>query len=139
MHAAGEREKPYVLRLPKGTAERFAENFAKVAPHERLTFNVHKVKRGDTLSRHRPSATAARAEAILQVNRLKSARALRVNAGAGHPGAHGARASGGDAALARKVAQARRSGVVALRPEEEVPAGTPERRRGPGPRRAPRR
>ncbi len=128
-------KKPYVLRLPPGTAPRFAQNFAKVAPHERLTFKVHKVKRGDTLSaiaKRYGSAT----EAILQVNRLKTARALRVNAELVIPVPRGKKGGvGEDAALARKVAQARRTGVVAPRPEEEVPAGTPQGAVAQGPTR----
>jgi membrane-bound lytic murein transglycosylase D len=40
---------PYKLRLPAGTAERFAEEFAKVDPKERFTFSGHVVKKGDTL------------------------------------------------------------------------------------------
>ncbi|HET9452303.1 MAG TPA: LysM peptidoglycan-binding domain-containing protein, partial [Aggregicoccus sp.] len=128
-------KKPYVLRLPLGTAPRFAQNFARVAPHERLTFKVHKVKRGDTLSgiaKRYGSAT----EAILQVNRLKSVRALRVHAELVIPVPRGRKGGAGeDAALARKVAQARRTGVVALRPEEEVPAGTPSGSVAKGPTR----
>lgn len=116
--------KPYVLRLPKGSSERFAQNFAKVAPHERLTFKVHTVKRGDTLSAIAKRYGSA-PEAILQVNRLKSVRALRVKSELVIPVPNGKRGRGEDSALARKVAQARRSGVVPLRPEEEVPAGTP--------------
>ncbi|MBF5044328.1 LysM peptidoglycan-binding domain-containing protein [Aggregicoccus sp. 17bor-14] len=117
--------KPYVLRLPKGSSERFAQNFAKVAPHERLTFKVHKVKRGDTLSGIAKRYGSA-PEAILQVNRLRAARALKVNAELVIPVPNGKRGgdAGGDAALARKVAQARRSGLTAVRPEDEVPAGT---------------
>nr|QKW93863.1 membrane-bound lytic murein transglycosylase D [Vitiosangium cumulatum] len=122
---------PYVLRLPKGTAQQFAENFARLSPKERLTFRVHKVKRGDTLSQIALSYGTA-PEAILQMNRLKSVRTLRLGAELVIPvpaGRGGGKDAGGtDNALARKVAQARRSGVTVLRPEDEVPAGTP---RGP--------
>ncbi|HEX8700292.1 MAG TPA: LysM peptidoglycan-binding domain-containing protein [Myxococcaceae bacterium] len=112
---------PYTLRLPKGSGEKFAENFKQLSPNERITFRIHKVKRGDTLSQiARLYGTAA--EAILDFNRLKSARSLRINAELAIPVPAGKSAA---AVLERRVAQARRSGVTALRPEEEVPAGTP--------------
>lgn len=114
-------KQPYLLRLPKGTAEQFAQNIKQLAPNERLTFRIHRVKRGDTLSRI-ALAYGSAAEAILQFNRLKSARSLRVNAELAIPVPSG---RGGTTALERKVAQARRSGVTVLRPEEEIPAGTP--------------
>ncbi|RKH61660.1 LysM peptidoglycan-binding domain-containing protein [Corallococcus llansteffanensis] len=118
--------KPYVLRLPKGTSTRFAENFQKLSPADRLTFRVHTVKRGDTLSQIAQQYGTA-PEAILQMNRLKSARTLKLRAELVIPVPSG-RGGSGDAsgALATKVAQARRSGVVANRPEDEVPAGTPK-------------
>jgi membrane-bound lytic murein transglycosylase D len=112
---------PYLLRLPKGTSTVFAENIKKIAPQERLTFRIHKVKRGDTLSKIALTYGSA-AEAILTFNRLKSARSLRVNAELAIPVPAG---KGGASALERKVVQARRSGVTVLRPEEEIPAGTP--------------
>ncbi|HEX8436939.1 LysM peptidoglycan-binding domain-containing protein [Archangium sp.] len=118
---------PYVLRLPQGTAERFAENFARIAPKERLTFRVHKVKKGDTLSQIALKYGTA-AEAILQMNQLKSVKTLKLNAELVIPVPAGRGQESGDGALARKVAQARRSGVTVPRPEDEVPAGTP---RGP--------
>ncbi len=113
---------PYVLRLPKGTAPRFAENFARIAPKERLTFRVHKVKRGDTLSQIAEKYGSA-AEAILQMNRLKNVRTLKLNTELVIPVAASRAGKAEDGALARKVAQARRSGVT-VRPEDEVPAGT---------------
>ncbi len=39
----------YRIRLPVGTTELFAENFAKVPPEERVTFARHSVKRGESL------------------------------------------------------------------------------------------
>ncbi|HEY0096584.1 MAG TPA: LysM peptidoglycan-binding domain-containing protein [Archangium sp.] len=120
---------PYVLRLPKGSAERFAENFSRIPAKERLTFRVHKVKRGDTLSQIALTYGTA-PEAILQMNQLKSVRTLKLNAELviPVPAGRGGAKPDGDSALARKVAQARRSGVTVMRPEDEVPAGTP---RGP--------
>ncbi|MFB1484696.1 LysM peptidoglycan-binding domain-containing protein [Corallococcus sp. RDP092CA] len=123
--------KPYVLKLPRGTTTRFAENLAKLSPADRLTFRVHTVKKGDTLSQIAQKYGTA-PEAILQMNRLKSARVLKVRAELVIPVPANGRGGSGDAgvggALASKVAQARRSGVVATRPEDEIPAGTP---RGP--------
>ncbi|WP_224244235.1 LysM peptidoglycan-binding domain-containing protein [Hyalangium gracile] len=114
-------KQPYVLRLPKGSSELFAQNFKQLSPSERLSFRIHKVRRGDTLSKI-ALAYGSASEAILQFNRLKSARSLRINAELAIPVPGG---RNGSAALERKVAQARRSGVTVLRPEEEIPAGTP--------------
>ncbi|NOJ79864.1 LysM peptidoglycan-binding domain-containing protein [Myxococcus xanthus] len=114
-------KKPYTLRLPKGTGTQFADNYKRISPAERLTFRIHKVKRGDTLSQIAETYGTA-SEAILQMNQLKSARTLRVGGELVIPIPAG-KSSGG--ALATKVAQARRSGVV-VRPEDEVPAGTPK-------------
>ncbi|XXF76550.1 LysM peptidoglycan-binding domain-containing protein [Myxococcaceae bacterium GXIMD 01537] len=116
-------KKPYTLRLPVGSAERFAQNFPKIAPQERLTFRVHKVKRGDTLSQIAEKYGSA-TEAILQMNRLKASRALKLGLELVIPVPVGP--GKGESVLASKVAQARRSGVVAPRPEEEIPAGTPK-------------
>ncbi|HEY0093549.1 MAG TPA: LysM peptidoglycan-binding domain-containing protein, partial [Archangium sp.] len=120
---------PYTLRLPKGTSERFAENIAQIPAKERLTFRVHKVKRGDTLSQIALTFGSA-PEAILQMNQLKSSKTLKLNSELVIPvqAGRGGGKESGEGALARKVAQARRSGVTVLRPEDEVPAGTP---RGP--------
>ncbi|MFY1830148.1 LysM peptidoglycan-binding domain-containing protein [Myxococcus fulvus] len=116
---------PYKLRLPKGAGPQFVEGFKRISPAERLTFRVHKVKRGDTLSQIAERYGTA-SEAILQMNRLKSARTLKLGADLviPIPASKAAGATGG--AIASKVAQARRSGVVAHRPEDEVPAGTPK-------------
>lgn len=117
-------QRPYLVRVPKGSGERAAQRLARLGPSERLAFRVHKVSRGDTLS-----AIAARyhsaPEAIMRMNGLRSARALRVNAELVVPVPSGqARAGRADPALERQVARARGAGLLALRPEEEVPAGT---------------
>lgn len=112
---------PYALRLPKGAGAQFAENYKRISPTERLAFKVHKVKRGDTLSQIAERYGTA-SEAILQMNQLKSARTLKLGAELVIPVPAGK--SGG--AIASKVAQARRSGVVVHRPEDEVPAGAPK-------------
>ncbi|NVJ06219.1 LysM peptidoglycan-binding domain-containing protein [Myxococcus sp. AM001] len=113
--------KPYTLRLPKGAGTQFADNYKRISPAERLTFRIHQVKRGDTLSQIAEKYGTA-SEAILQMNQLKSAHRLRVGGELVIPIPAGKRSGG---ALATKVAQARRSGVV-VRPEDEVPAGTPK-------------
>nr|WP_144370419.1 LysM peptidoglycan-binding domain-containing protein [Myxococcus stipitatus] len=118
-------KRPYKLRLPMGAGPRFVEGFQKISPSERLTFRVHKVKRGDTLSQIAERYGSA-SEAILQMNRLKSAKTLKLNSELVIPVPAGKASPQGGGALASKVAQARRSGVVVHRPEDEVPAGTPK-------------
>jgi membrane-bound lytic murein transglycosylase D len=119
------KKDPYTLRVPKGSGEQFAQKLARVGPKERLAFRVHKVRRGDTLSGI-ASGYGSAPEAIMQMNRLASARRLRPGTELviPVPAGRGGREPQEDA-LARKVAQARRSGVVAARPEEEEPASTP--------------
>lgn len=118
-------QEPYVLRLPKGRKEQFATNFAKYAPSERLHFKIHRVAKGDTLSKIALQYHSAQ-EAILRMNHLKSAKALRINTDlvVPVPSAQALKAGKADVALERQVARARRSGLSAVRPEDEVPAGT---------------
>jgi membrane-bound lytic murein transglycosylase D len=117
-------QKPYTLRVPKGAGSAFAESFAKVAPHERMTFRAHQVRRGDTLSLI-ASIYGSAPEAIMRVNGLKSVRALRLNTTLMIPVPSGSALRQGrrDASLDTQVARARRGGYVA-RPEDEIPAGT---------------
>jgi membrane-bound lytic murein transglycosylase D len=70
-------EAPYMLRVPKGTADTFAENFAKMGPKQRLAYKIHRVRRGETLSQI-AYKYGTHTEAILQFNRMRSAR-LKVN------------------------------------------------------------
>lgn len=67
----------YKVKLPPGTSERFAAEFAQVPASQRLTFRHHRVERGDTLS-----AIARKfglpADAILKLNGIKNERHLRV-------------------------------------------------------------
>ncbi len=116
--------KPYTLRLPKGSREKFTENFAKIAPRERLAFRIHRVKRGDTLSRIAAEYHSA-PEAILRMNGLRNLRRLRVNTDLVIPVPNAATAVQGrtDTAFERQVTRARRSGFVPVRPELEIPAG----------------
>jgi membrane-bound lytic murein transglycosylase D len=121
-------EAPYTLRLPPGTKARFAVEFPKVAPTERLHFKIHKVARGDTLSKIAATYHSAQ-EAILHANRLASAKVLKVGSElvVPVPSERALKAGKADVALERHVARARRSGLRAARPDEEVPAGV-----GPG-------
>ncbi|MGV3620279.1 MAG: LysM peptidoglycan-binding domain-containing protein [Archangium sp.] len=116
---------PYVLRLPKGHREQFAENFSKYAPSERLHFKIHRVAKGDTLSKIALQYHSAQ-EAILRMNHLTSVRTLKLGSDliVPVPSAQALKAGQQDTALERQVARARRSGLRAGRPEDEVPAGT---------------
>jgi membrane-bound lytic murein transglycosylase D len=130
----GEKDSPYLLRIPKGATAKFTEAIAKLGPRERLSFKVHRVKKGDTLSviaRNYGSAP----EAIMRMNGLKSVRALRVNTDlvVPVPSATAAKAGRKDSAFERQVAQARRSGYAAARPEEEIPAGAQTKQLAQGP------
>lgn len=118
-------KQPYVLRLPKGRKEQFAQNFAKVAPSERLHFKIHRVQKGDTLSKIALQHRSAQ-EAILRMNHLTSARALKlgVDLVVPVPSAQALKAGKADAALEKQVVRARRAGLHATRPEDEVPAGS---------------
>jgi membrane-bound lytic murein transglycosylase D len=121
---ATEKE-PYVLRIPKGRAEAFAENFARYATGEHLHFKVHRIAKGDTLSKIAAQYHSAQ-EAILRVNGLKSARSLKLGSDlvVPVPSAGAMKAGKADVALERQVARARRGGFVASRPDEEIPAGS---------------
>lgn len=70
-------QEAFEIRVPKGTAERFAQEYAKLDPARRVTFRHHAVRRGDTLSeiarRHGTDVSA-----IMRMNGLRSARSLRV-------------------------------------------------------------
>lgn len=121
---ASEAE-PYLLRLPKGKKAQFTETFAKFAPSERLHFKIHRVAKGDTLSKIALQYHSAQ-EAILRMNHLKSAKTLKLGSDliVPVPSAQALKAGKSDSALERQVARARRSGLNAVRPEDEVPAGT---------------
>ena len=120
---ASETE-PYRLRLPRGRKPQFTESFAKFAPAERLHFKIHRIQKGDTLSKIALQYHSAQ-EAILRMNHLTSARTLRLGSDlvVPVPSAQALKAGKADAALERQVVRARRSGLNAVRPEDEVPAG----------------
>ncbi|MBL9037753.1 MAG: LysM peptidoglycan-binding domain-containing protein [Archangium sp.] len=118
-------KQPFMLRIPPGRGAAFKEAFAKYAPSERLNFKIHRVARGDTLSKIALAYHSAE-EAIMRMNGLASARLLRlgVDLVVPVPSATALKAGKGDGAFQRQVVRARRAGVVATRPEEQVPAGT---------------
>ena len=120
-------EHPYLLRIPKGRKTSFDETFAKYAPQERLNFKIHRVAKGDTLSKIALSYHSAQ-EAILRMNGLTSARALRLGTDlvVPVPSAAAIKAGKSDTALERQIVRARRSGLSAARPQDEIPAGTQE-------------
>ncbi|AKU89977.1 lytic transglycosylase domain-containing protein [Vulgatibacter incomptus] len=70
-------ESPYVLRIPKGRSEVFAEAFAKVKPSERFTFRSYKVQKGDTLG-HIARMFSTSVDAMLKANRHLDAKRLRI-------------------------------------------------------------
>lgn len=70
----GER---YSLRVPAGTAHRFATNYASVPPSERVTWVQHVVRRGDTLSEI-ARAYGVSISAISAANRGVHPRRLRI-------------------------------------------------------------
>lgn len=118
---------PYVLRVPKGRKASFEGTIATLAPQERLKFRLHTVAKGETLSKIAQKYRSA-PEAIMRMNGLTSAKSLKLGLELAVPVPSAALAKTAeptkvDAAIERQVARARRSGVVAARPDEEVPAG----------------
>lgn len=67
----------YPLRIPEGTANIFNETFAKIPKEERVTFRRHEVRMNETIS-HLSSFYKVPASAILEINKIKSAKNLQV-------------------------------------------------------------
>jgi membrane-bound lytic murein transglycosylase D len=67
----------WTIRLPKGTKERFAAEFEKLGPEERLSFTEHKVEKGEPL-RKIARAYGVTEAAILRTNGLRSYRQVKV-------------------------------------------------------------
>ncbi len=66
----------YRLRVPKGTAERFLVEYAKIPPNQKVTWAHHRVTRGQTLSLiARQYGTTV--EAIKEFNHLRSTHMIR--------------------------------------------------------------
>ena len=67
----------YEIRVPKGTAGLFAENYAQIDAAKRVTFRRHNVRQGETLSEiSRKYGTGI--DAIMKMNGLTSVRKLAV-------------------------------------------------------------
>lgn len=66
----------YEVKIPAGSKERFAINIAKVPREERISFLMHKVKKGDTVSKI-ARRYGVDANPILYINGLKSAMGLK--------------------------------------------------------------
>jgi membrane-bound lytic murein transglycosylase D len=113
-------EKPYTLRVPKGHAETFALNYPKLAPKEHLVFQIHKVRRGDTLSKIAAQYHSF-PEMVMRMNGLRNSKKLKLNTELMIPVVGEKRWASAQAA----APSAPRSGFVPAKPEEEVPAGTP--------------
>jgi membrane-bound lytic murein transglycosylase D len=107
----------YKIKLPPGTAQKFAEGFAQIAPKDRLSFRVHRVGKGDTLSQI-AGAYGSAVEAIMRINGMRDSRRLKLGAELVVPVPR----SGSREAMAL---QARRSGFRAAPASEEVPAAAP--------------
>ncbi|MBI3756296.1 MAG: transglycosylase SLT domain-containing protein [Deltaproteobacteria bacterium] len=67
----------YEIKLPKEKAALFQANFALIPPQERLSFLVHKVKRGETLLLI-AKRYGAPLDSVLYLNKLKSAKYVKV-------------------------------------------------------------
>lgn len=63
----------YVLRLPKGTKETFVQNFSAIPPEQKIRWERHLVKRGDTLAKLAQQYNTT-PEAIRDINGLKKKR-----------------------------------------------------------------
>ncbi len=67
----------WTVKLPKGRAPVFTENFAKLSPEQRLVVAQHKVEKGESLSKI-ARAYGVSEKSILTSNGLRSARQVRV-------------------------------------------------------------
>ncbi|MGZ6163272.1 MAG: LysM peptidoglycan-binding domain-containing protein [Myxococcaceae bacterium] len=114
---------PYLVRVPRGARETVIAALARIPAQERLSYRIHHVRKGDTLSRIAVQYHSA-PEAILQFNRLRSAKTLKINTELAVPVPSSAALADSGHGLERQVARARAQGYVAPPPEDEVPAGT---------------
>ena len=66
----------YEVKIPAGKKEVFLQNFAKLAPEERITYRQHQVRQGETLSqiarRYR-----IKTEPLMDLNDVKASKQLR--------------------------------------------------------------
>lgn len=66
----------YHIKLPKGTADTFTENMAKLPPAKRIEFRKHKVRPGDTVSKIAKKYGTG-ASPILYLNKISNSRYLK--------------------------------------------------------------
>ncbi len=66
----------FTVHVPKGTAEQFAEAFAKIPPEQRLVFHRHMVHRGETLG-HLARRYGTTVRAIQDANRMGRSTLIR--------------------------------------------------------------
>jgi membrane-bound lytic murein transglycosylase D len=67
----------WIVRLPKGTKEQFAQEFEKLGPEERFSFTEHKVEKGEPLGKI-ARAYGVSEGAILRTNGMRSYRQVKV-------------------------------------------------------------
>jgi len=115
--------RPYLLHVPRGTKDTVIAALARIPAGERLSYRIHHVRKGDTLSRIALQYHSA-PEAILQFNRLRSAKTLRINSELAVPVPSARALADAGHGLERQVARARAQGYLAPAPEDEIPAGT---------------
>lgn len=111
------------LRIPPGTAVAFREAFAKVPPSERVSFQRHVVKRGESLG------TIARkygvsVEDITRVNHLKSSNKITVGMELIIPVAPASAAAATASASAKEPATTSTAPAAAKAPAESAPVVT---------------
>ena len=139
VHPACLRRPPYLVRVPRGSRETVIAALARIPAQERLTYRIHHVRKGDTLSRIAVQYHSA-PEAILQFNRLKSAKTLKINTELAIPVPSSAALADSGHGLERQVARARAQGYLAPPPRTRSrPARAPAiRGRSPRARSKPR-
>jgi len=67
----------YTLRVPPGCSSGFAEKYAAIPSSERARYKLHRIKAGDTLQ-HIARQYAIRVQDIVELNKIKNPRALRI-------------------------------------------------------------
>jgi membrane-bound lytic murein transglycosylase D len=119
-----EPGKPYIMRVPKGHRELFAVNFPKVAPKEHLVFRIHRVKKGDTLSKisHEYHSFS---EMIMRMNGIASSKKLRVGNELMIPVAGQSEWAQAEKAEKEGKPKKIKNGFTPVAATEEIPAGTP--------------
>jgi membrane-bound lytic murein transglycosylase D len=66
----------YEVKIPAGKKEMFLQNFAKIAPEERITYRQHQVRPGETLSQV-ARRYGIKPEPLMDLNDVKASQQLR--------------------------------------------------------------